>query len=66
MQILRAGEVVQATPEEIASIEAVSELIEQHRVADQMRAVRLQRNSLLAATDWTVLPDSPISAEKKS
>lgn len=47
--------VVDATPEEIAQ-----------RTDAQANAVRGQRNSLLAACDWTQLADSPLDPEAKS
>ena len=53
--------VIELTAEEIAEVEA--------RVAAadlDFREVRMQRNGLLAASDWTQLADSPLTDEKKA
>ena len=53
--------VIELTAEEIAEVEA--------RVAAadlDFREVRMQRNGLLAASDWTQLADSPLADEKKA
>lgn len=34
--------------------------------ARQWKELRKTRNILLASTDWTVMPDSPLSAEKQA
>ncbi len=33
---------------------------------DALSQMRIKRNNLLADCDWTVLPDSPLSVEKKA
>jgi len=53
--------VIELTAEEIAEVEA------RVAAADQdFREVRMQRNGLLAASDWTQLVDSPLADEKKA
>ena len=34
--------------------------------AKQWKELRKTRNILLASTDWTVMPDSPLSTEKQA
>lgn len=50
------GQTVERTVEEIAA----------DRVPLQASAVRAQRDKLLAATDWAVLPDSPLDESSKT
>lgn len=50
------GQPVERTEEEIAA----------DRVPLQASAVRAQRDKLLAATDWAVLPDSPLDESSKT
>ena len=38
----------------------------QEKLDIQLSAVREQRNRLLASSDWTLMPDSPLSPEKKA
>ena len=53
--------VIELTAEEIAEVEA------RVAAADQdFREVRMQRNGLLTASDWTQLADSPLADEKKT
>jgi hypothetical protein len=41
------------------------EQVEQTARANFLVNLRKQRNALLEATDWTVMPDSPLSQQKK-
>lgn len=66
MYILDAGQYREMTPQELAAYEEAQLAIEQDRTRIQLEAIRIQRNGLLAQTDWTTLPDSPLSAEKKA
>lgn len=66
MFILQAGELRQATPDEISEMEASFAAANEAMADTKLQNVRLQRNAFLASTDWTVLPDSPLSAEKKA
>lgn len=50
-----------ATPEEVAQREA--DIL---AMSTDFSFVLAQRNTLLASSDWTQLPDSPLSAEEKS
>lgn len=50
------GEAVERTEEEIAA----------DRVPLQASAVRAKRDKLLAATDWAVLPDSPLDGASQT
>lgn len=50
------GEAIERTVEEIAA----------DRVPLQASAVRAQRDKLLAATDWAVLPDSPLDGTSQT
>ena len=53
--------VIELTAEEVAEVEA--------RVAAadlDFREVRMQRNGLLTASDWTQLADSPLGDSKKA
>lgn len=46
--------------------ERTEEEIAEDRVPLQARAVRAQRDKLLAVTDWAVLPDSPLDESSKT
>jgi hypothetical protein len=46
--------------------EQILEVIENLDVLGKEQDVRRKRNALLASTDWTVLPDSPLAPEKKA
>lgn len=49
-----------ATPEEVAQREA-----EIAYARTDFSVIRARRNGLLASSDWTQLPDAPLSAEEK-
>ena len=38
---------------------------EPEQILDPMREIRLDRNTLLAKSDWTQMPDSPLTQEQK-
>lgn len=50
-KLVRVWNVIDASASEIAE-----------RTGSQASAIRIERNSRLAATDWTQLPDSPVDA----
>lgn len=58
--VLSGGEWVQVWTLVDASAEVVAQ-----RVEDKWKTVREQRNSLLFSSDWTQLPDCPLSSAKK-
>tara|TARA_B100000902_G_C26651761_1_gene594139 strand:- start:226 stop:501 length:276 start_codon:yes stop_codon:yes gene_type:complete len=62
MKTLTPDGLVDLTEEEIQSIQN-SRSTSQEALAAQ--AMRLNRNELLAASDWTQANDSPLAAEKK-
>jgi hypothetical protein len=49
-------------------IEERFEIAKQYKehVSINMADIRFTRNQLIAATDWTQLPDSPLSQEKRA
>lgn len=49
-----------ATPEEVAQREA-----ELAAAQSDFSMIRARRNGLLASSDWTQLPDAPLTAEEK-
>ena len=63
---LQNGEYVQMTAEEIAAVENMQQQVQLQLADKALDNLRMQRNSLLAATDWTQLPNSPLSTEKKT
>ena len=42
-----------------------NEVNEQYERDNFLKNLRIKRDALLAETDWTALPDSPLSEEKK-
>ena len=51
---------------DVQAVERTVEEIAADRVPLQARAVRAQRDKLLAATDWAVLPDSPLDGTSQT
>ena len=51
---------------DVQAVERTEEEIAADRVPLQASAVRAQRDKLLAATDWAVLPDSPLDESSKT
>lgn len=49
-------------PEEIAALESLRETA----ATDEVLHWRTRRDALLAACDWTVLPDAPLSSQKQT
>ena len=37
----------------------------EHEIFDEMTVMRQQRDAFLIASDWTQLPDSPLTAEQR-
>ena len=46
--------------------EQILEVLENLDAIEKEQDVRRKRNALLASTDWTVLPDSPLTSEKQA
>ena len=46
--------------------EQILEVLENLDALEKKQDVRRKRNALLASTDWTVLPDSPLTSEKQA
>lgn len=46
--------------------EQILEVLENLDAIEKEQDVRRKRNTLLASTDWTVLPDSPLTNEKQA
>jgi hypothetical protein len=57
---------IQLTPEEETARDAEEATAEAGKPARAMAGLRTKRNSLLASTDWTQSPDSPLTAEAKA
>ena len=51
---------------DVQAVERTEEEIAADRVPLQASAARAQRGKLLAATDWAVLPDSPLDESSKT
>ena len=45
-----------------AVVDVPAEIIEQKKIADAWDNFTVRRNQLLQSTDWTQVPDSPVSA----
>ena len=61
-EFIYIGEADQLT-QKVVDGELVSK--EPEQILDPMREIRLDRNTLLAKSDWTQMPDSPLSQEQK-
>lgn len=61
-EYLYVGEADQLT-QKVVNGELVSK--EPEQIIDPMRDIRLDRNTLLAKSDWTQMPDSPLSQEQR-
>lgn len=60
------GEIVPFTPEEIAAAEAAKLEDEQREAARRLETAYAERNKRLADSDWTQLPDVPLTDEQKT
>lgn len=61
MKILENGVLRDATPEELAQ----AAIDAQSAAAYRVEKMRSERNALLAATDWTQMPDVPQATKDK-
>lgn len=61
-EYLYLGDADQLT-QKVVNGELVSK--EPEQIIDPMREIRLDRNTLLVKSDWTQMPDSPLSQEQK-
>ena len=61
-EFIYIGEADQLT-QKVVDGELVSK--EPEQILDPMREIRLDRNTLLAKSDWTQMPDSPLTQEQK-
>ena len=60
------NELIEITRTELAELEAKELEFNNNSFNRALEEVRLKRNNLLAKTDWTDLPNSPLTDEKKS
>lgn len=61
-EFIYIGEADQLT-QKVVDGELVSK--EPEQILDPIREIRLDRNTLLAKSDWTQMPDSPLTQEQK-
>ena len=60
------GVEIELTAQEIAQRQAEEDAWKAGAFDRAIAGLRSKRNSILASSDWTVLPDSPLSAELKT
>ena len=60
------NELIEITGTELAELESKELEFNNNLFNRALEEVRLKRNNLLAKTDWTDLPSSPLTDEKKS
>ena len=60
------GVEIELTAQEIAQRHAEDDAWKAGAFDRAIAGLRSKRNSILASSDWTVLPDSPLSAELKT
>jgi len=60
------GETVSLTPSEETARDAEEAVWEEERPARAMTKLRMERNALLASSDWTQASDSPLNDGAKS
>lgn len=64
--LMRAAELIDGAWTEVwIEQDAPPELVAE-RLAEQWNTIRTDRNSRLAASDWTQLPDTPLDSAKKA